>query len=218
MQYRSRSDCPGSARAPGRAGCWARPGFQKLQECILCRIVHGAVVRACHMFAGLGEPCFDKLEAMLAHAMLSIPSTKGFVLGSGFEGTKMRGSGMQYNQLTPATSAPGLWAHRGHICTGTVRLTICAALVVVAAPSRLPHMTPHHKRNQTTPHHTTPHHITAHACRGTCTSARRCAGRCRLPARPPFASAHAVRRLSRARACGLLGNGEGAGPSQWESR
>ena len=129
MRYRSRSDCPGSARAPGRAGRWARPGFHKLQECILCRIVHGAVVRACHMFAGLGEPCFDKLEAMLAHAMLSIPSTKGFVLGSGFEGTKMRGSGMQYNQLTAATSAPGLgsprphlhrdWAHRGHICTGT---------------------------------------------------------------------------------------------------
>jgi chorismate synthase len=27
---------------------------------------------------GLGEPCFDKLEALLAHAMLSIPATKGF--------------------------------------------------------------------------------------------------------------------------------------------
>jgi chorismate synthase len=26
---------------------------------------------------GLGEPCFDKLEAKLAHAMLSIPATKG---------------------------------------------------------------------------------------------------------------------------------------------
>ncbi|VVU94294.1 Chorismate synthase [seawater metagenome] len=42
--------------------------------------------------SGLGEPCFDKLEAMLAHAMLSIPSTKGFEIGSGFEGTKMKGS------------------------------------------------------------------------------------------------------------------------------
>lgn len=41
---------------------------------------------------GLGEPCFDKLEAVLAHAMLSIPATKGFSFGSGFEGTKMRGS------------------------------------------------------------------------------------------------------------------------------
>jgi chorismate synthase len=41
---------------------------------------------------GLGEPCFDKLEAKLAHAMLSIPATKGFEIGSGFAGTKMRGS------------------------------------------------------------------------------------------------------------------------------
>lgn len=41
---------------------------------------------------GLGEPCFDKLEAMLAHAMLSIPSTKGFEIGSGFRGTMFPGS------------------------------------------------------------------------------------------------------------------------------
>jgi chorismate synthase len=41
---------------------------------------------------GLGEPCFDKLEAKLAHAMLSLPATKGFEIGSGFEGTRMRGS------------------------------------------------------------------------------------------------------------------------------
>jgi len=42
--------------------------------------------------AGLGEPCFDKLEALLAHAMMSIPSTKAFEVGSGMEGTKMKGS------------------------------------------------------------------------------------------------------------------------------
>ncbi|GME80555.1 unnamed protein product [Ambrosiozyma monospora] len=41
---------------------------------------------------GLGEPAFDKLEALLAHAMLSIPATKGFEIGSGFEGTKIPGS------------------------------------------------------------------------------------------------------------------------------
>lgn len=41
---------------------------------------------------GLGEPCFDKLEAKLAHAMLSIPSTKGFEIGSGFGGCAMPGS------------------------------------------------------------------------------------------------------------------------------
>lgn len=41
---------------------------------------------------GLGEPCFDKLEAVLAHAMLSIPSTKGFEIGSGFRGAEYPGS------------------------------------------------------------------------------------------------------------------------------
>jgi chorismate synthase len=41
---------------------------------------------------GLGEPCFDKLEAKLAHAMLSIPSTKAFEIGSGFRGSEIPGS------------------------------------------------------------------------------------------------------------------------------
>src|SRR5438270_2689787 len=41
---------------------------------------------------GLGEPVFDKLEADLAKAMLSIPATKGFEIGSGFAATRMCGS------------------------------------------------------------------------------------------------------------------------------
>jgi len=42
--------------------------------------------------AGLGEPVFDKLEADLAKAMLSLPASKGFEIGSGFSSTRMRGS------------------------------------------------------------------------------------------------------------------------------
>jgi len=42
--------------------------------------------------AGWGEPVFDKLEAKLAQAMMSLPATKGFEVGSGFAGTRMRGS------------------------------------------------------------------------------------------------------------------------------
>jgi len=42
--------------------------------------------------AGLGEPVFDKLEADLAKAMLSLPATKGFEIGSGFAGTLLSGS------------------------------------------------------------------------------------------------------------------------------
>jgi chorismate synthase len=41
---------------------------------------------------GLGEPAFDKLEAELAKGMMSLPATKGFEIGSGFAGTRLRGS------------------------------------------------------------------------------------------------------------------------------
>jgi chorismate synthase len=44
---------------------------------------------------GLGEPVFDKLEADLAKAMLSLPATKGFEIGSGFAGTFM--TGLEHN-------------------------------------------------------------------------------------------------------------------------
>ncbi|BEI80223.1 hypothetical protein CcaverHIS002_0107520 [Cutaneotrichosporon cavernicola] len=64
------------------------------------------VIRNCPL--GLGEPCFDKLEAVLAHAMLSIPSTKGFEFGSGFRGTTFPGS--QHND--PFTSDHGKGENR----------------------------------------------------------------------------------------------------------
>ena len=41
---------------------------------------------------GLGEPVFDRLEADLAKAMLSLPATKGFEIGSGFAGSLLTGS------------------------------------------------------------------------------------------------------------------------------
>ena len=41
---------------------------------------------------GLGEPVFDKLEADLAKAMLSLPATKGFEIGSGFAGSQITGA------------------------------------------------------------------------------------------------------------------------------
>jgi chorismate synthase len=51
------------------------------------------VVRGCP--AGLGEPVFDRLEADLAKAMLSLPATKGFEIGSGFAGTQL--TGLEHN-------------------------------------------------------------------------------------------------------------------------
>ena len=52
--------------------------------------VIGGVIR--NVPVGLGEPVLDKLSADLAKAMLSISATKGFEFGSGFQGTKMKGS------------------------------------------------------------------------------------------------------------------------------
>jgi chorismate synthase len=46
---------------------------------------------------GLGVPVFDRLEADLAKAMLSLPATKAFEVGSGFAGSLMRGS--QHNDV-----------------------------------------------------------------------------------------------------------------------
>src|SRR4029077_3236615 len=46
---------------------------------------------------GLGDPVFDKLEADLAKAMLSLPAAKGFEIGSGFSGTRLRAS--EHNDL-----------------------------------------------------------------------------------------------------------------------
>jgi chorismate synthase len=59
----------------------------------------GGVIRAVArgVPAGWGEPVFDKLEADLAKAMLSIPAVKGFENGSGFAGTRMTGS--EHNDL-----------------------------------------------------------------------------------------------------------------------
>ena len=44
---------------------------------------------------GLGEPVFDKLDADLGKAILSIPAVKGFEVGSGFQGTTM--TGLEHN-------------------------------------------------------------------------------------------------------------------------
>ena len=41
---------------------------------------------------GLGEPVFHRAEAELARAFLSLPATKGFEIGSGFAGTRLKGS------------------------------------------------------------------------------------------------------------------------------
>jgi len=49
--------------------------------------------------AGLGEPVFDKLEADLARALMSLPASKGFEIGSGFASIAM--TGIEHNDPFP---------------------------------------------------------------------------------------------------------------------
>lgn len=54
--------------------------------------VGGILGCVAHLPIGLGDPVYCKLEAMLALAMLSLPASKGFEIGSGFAAARMRGS------------------------------------------------------------------------------------------------------------------------------
>src|SRR5205085_3869796 len=78
--------CPDKSAAEKMIGLIekTRAAGDSLGGTIEC-VVHGVP-------AGLGEPVFDKLDADLAKAMMSLPATKGFEIGSGFAGTRMRGS------------------------------------------------------------------------------------------------------------------------------
>jgi Chorismate synthase len=62
---------------------------------------------------GLGEPCFDKFHAVLCKELLLITNAIGFEIGSGFSGSRMRGSEhndliyMKNNKLVPITNFSG---------------------------------------------------------------------------------------------------------------
>lgn len=72
--------------------------------------VGGIVACVAHAPVGLGDPVYCKLEALLAFAMLSLPATKGFEIGSGFEAARMKGS--EHNDLFTTDS-------EGHVHTAS---------------------------------------------------------------------------------------------------
>lgn len=62
---------------------------------------------------GVGEPFFDGVEAVVAHAIFSIPAVKGLEFGKGFEASKMRGSEhndmiIEQNGKTATNNAGGI--------------------------------------------------------------------------------------------------------------
>lgn len=67
---------------------------------------------------GLGEPCFDKLEAELAKAMMSIPATKAFEIGEGFNACRMRGS--DHNDCFAGADGSGLLRSKTNHAGGTL--------------------------------------------------------------------------------------------------
>jgi len=72
----------------------------------------GAIVecRVEHLPTGLGDPIYEKLEANLAKAMMTLPASKGFEIGAGFSSARMKGS--KHNDLF-------ITDDRGHVTTRT---------------------------------------------------------------------------------------------------
>lgn len=62
----------------------------------------GGVVELCikNVPAGIGEPVFDRLNARLAYAIMSIPAVKGIEFGTGFKAAAVRGS-KNNDEITP---------------------------------------------------------------------------------------------------------------------
>ncbi|MGN1048808.1 MAG: chorismate synthase [Eubacteriales bacterium] len=90
----------------------------------------------CGVPCGVGEPWFDTLEGVLAHAMYSIPAVKGVEFGDGFALSAMRGSVsndayiMEDGHVRTATN------HAGGICGGiTTGMPITFRLAVKPTPS-----------------------------------------------------------------------------------
>ena len=89
-------DLQGAEASPVR--CPDAAAAQHMQQCIAAArdvgdSVGGVIIAVARgVPPGLGEPVFDKLEADLAKAMLSIPATKAFEIGSGFAAAAQRGS------------------------------------------------------------------------------------------------------------------------------
>ena len=66
--------------------------------------------------AGLGEPFFESVEALMSHMLFSIPAIKGVEFGSGFQAAKMRGS--EHNDNFVSTGGKTETNHAGGINGG----------------------------------------------------------------------------------------------------
>lgn len=97
------------------------PLFEKeIDEARAARDSVGGIVecRISGVPAGLGDPCFDKLNAALARAVMSIGACKGFEIGEGFRAAHMRGSSYNDEMYVKDGKAAFRTNHSGGILGG----------------------------------------------------------------------------------------------------
>lgn len=115
------------------------PDIEKgLQKAIDAKDSVGGIV-ACKVSGlpvGLGEPFFDSVESMIAHAVFSIPAIKGIEFGAGFSAAKMLGS--QHNDAIDNASGHTTTNHAGGIVGGITNGNDMLYRVVVKPTSSTP--------------------------------------------------------------------------------
>lgn len=115
------------------------PDIEKgLQKAIDAKDSVGGIV-ACKVTGlpvGLGEPFFDSVESMIAHAVFSIPAIKGIEFGAGFSAAKMLGS--QHNDAIDNASGHTTTNHAGGIVGGITNGNDVLYRVVVKPTSSTP--------------------------------------------------------------------------------
>lgn len=89
-----------------------------LQKAIAEKDSVGGIVecRIAGLPVGLGEPFFDSMESLLAHAVFAIPAVKGIEFGSGFDSAKM--FGLQHNDAIENMNGQTRTNHAGGIVGG----------------------------------------------------------------------------------------------------
>lgn len=92
---------------------YAEKASAYLEECIRSQDSSGGIIecRADHMPAGIGETVFEKLDANLAKAMMSIGAVKGFEIGDGFQAAKASGS---QNNDAFSSNSDGIYKETNH--------------------------------------------------------------------------------------------------------
>jgi len=90
-----------------------------------------------HLPAGLGEPFWDSLESLLAHALFAIPAVKGVDFGAGFQAARMRGS--EHNDRILDDSGKTLTNNAGGIIGGISNGNEITFRLAVKPASSTPH-------------------------------------------------------------------------------